>query len=120
MISPRCLEKPPQKTLRLSHSSHSAGAGNKTKTGNQRTKNPDTRFRLIPAKKGEEHLYELGRPKQWAQGGENKPSEASQQRRIAELERQIGRQQMEIRFLDRALRRVEEQRQRKNDGGGEA
>ena len=72
------------------------------------------------AKKGEEHLYEVGRPKQWAQGGENKPSEASQQRRIAELERQIGRQQMEIRFLDRALRRVEEQRQRKNDGGGEA
>jgi hypothetical protein len=54
-----------------------------------------------------------------ARTGENKPSEASQQRRIAELDRQIGWQEMEIRFLDRALRRVEELRQRKNDDGGE-
>lgn len=72
------------------------------------------------AKKGEEHLYELGRPKQWAHSEEKKPTEASQQRRIAELERELGRQQMEIRFLDRALRRVEEQRRRKKVGGGEA
>jgi len=42
MIPPRCLEKPPQKTLRLYHSSHSAGGGHKTKTGNQGTKNTQT------------------------------------------------------------------------------
>jgi hypothetical protein len=36
------------------------------------------------------------------------------------LERLVGRQQMEIRFLDRALRRIEELRQEKNDDGGAA
>jgi hypothetical protein len=39
---------------------------------------------------------------------------------IAELERELGRQQMEIRFLERALRQVEERRQPKNDDGAEA
>jgi hypothetical protein len=36
------------------------------------------------------------------------------------LERLVGQQQLEIRFLDKALRRVEEQRQPRNDGGGAA
>src|SRR5690349_6730618 len=60
--------------------------------------------------KGEEELHEWGRPK--SQGQE--ASEVSPHRRIAELERLAGRQQMEIRFLERALRRVEELRQRQN------
>ena len=69
------------------------------------------------AEKGEDQLHEWGRPKQ--QEG-NEKSETSPQRRIAELERLVGRQQMEIRFLANALRRVEELRQRKKDDGGGA
>ena len=69
------------------------------------------------AEKGEEYLHEVGRPKQWQQAGKAEPSDASQQRRMAELERVVGHQQMEIRFLDKALRRVEELRQGKNDDG---
>src|SRR5437762_3398438 len=60
------------------------------------------------AEKGEEYLYELGRPKQWRPA--EPPEEGSQQRRMAELERVVGRQQMEIRFLAKALRQVEERR----------
>ena len=73
--------------------------------------------------KGEAYLYEYGRPNQWQPRGprpEGKPSEASQQRRMAELERLVGRQQLEIRFLDKALRRLEDRRPKKNDDGGEA
>ena len=70
------------------------------------------------AGQGENQLHEWGRPKQRESPSE--PGQASGQRRIAELERLVGRQQMEIRFLDRALRRVEELRQRKNDDGGGA
>jgi len=36
------------------------------------------------------------------------------------LERLVGRQQLEIRFLDEALRQVEELRQPKNGNGGAA
>ena len=65
---------------------------------------------------GEEALYDVGRRK-----GEPQRSadsiEAAQQRRIAELERLVGRQQLEIDFLGKALRRVEELRQEKNDDG---
>jgi len=72
------------------------------------------RWKTAFLEKGEEYLRGVGRP----EGGEAKPrSESSQARRIAELERLVGRQQMEIRFLDRALRQVEEQRQEKNDDG---
>jgi len=70
--------------------------------------------------KGEEYLHELGRPKQWHGGRKAEPSDESQQRRMAELERLAGRQQMEIRFLAKALRQVEERRQRKNDAGAVA
>jgi transposase-like protein len=63
---------------------------------------------------GEHCLYEVGRRRGAYQ---KQPSSEGQERRIAELERLIGRQQMEIRFLDKALRRVEELRQGKNDDG---
>jgi transposase len=63
---------------------------------------------------GEEHLYGVGRPKG---RGPATPGDEGQKRRIAELERLVGRQQMEIHFLDRALRRVEELRREKNDDG---
>jgi transposase len=72
------------------------------------------------AEKGEEYLHELGRPKQWQQAGKGEPSNTGQQRRIAELERLVGHQQMEIRFLDKALHQVEEQRQQKKDAGAVA
>src|SRR5262245_7840336 len=64
---------------------------------------------------GEDHLYQIG-----AQRGQRRDNGESQARRIAELERLVGRQQAEISFLDKALRRVEELRQEKKDGGGAA
>jgi transposase len=65
---------------------------------------------------GEDQLYTVGRGKR--SGGSRKNQ--SKERSIAELERVIGRQHLEIRFLERALRQVEELRQPKNDGGEEA
>jgi transposase len=75
------------------------------------------RWRKIILEKGEEHLHGVGRPR-----GDRKrrPAGSENQQRIAELERLVGRQQMEIRFLDRALRQIEEQRQEKNGDGGAA
>lgn len=73
------------------------------------------RWRKQVAEKGEGELKEVGRPKGSKDSAE--ATAASYQRRIAELERLVGRQQMEIGFLDRALCRVEEQRQPTNDGG---
>jgi transposase len=66
--------------------------------------------------KGEDYLNTVGRRKQ----SSGPAKKRSKERSIEELERMIGRQQMEIRFLERALRQVEELRQAKNDGGGEA
>lgn len=87
----------------------------------------DIKFRVLWAwkkrvvEKGEEYLHELGRPKQWQQPVEKSDeAEASQQRRMAELERLVGHQQMEIRFLGKALRQVEERRQQKKSAGGVA
>ena len=83
----------------------------------------DIKFRLLwdwkkrVIEKGEEHLHEMGRPV----GPANKEAtDANQQRRIGELERLVGRQQMEIRFLGKALRQVEERRQQKKNAGGVA
>jgi transposase-like protein len=72
--------------------------------------------------KGEEYLHELGRPRQWqgARPGDKLAEDGSQRRRVAELERVVGRQQMEIRFLAKALRQVEERRQQKKNAGGVA
>ena len=66
--------------------------------------------------KGEDYLYTVGR----SGCARRVQKSESKSRSIAELEREIGRQQMEIRFLERALRQVEEVRQPKNDGGGKA
>ena len=76
------------------------------------------KWRRVAEDKGEEHLHEWGRRKT-VRGSASKSSGANsgQGGRIAELEQLVGRQQMEIGFLDRALCRVEEQRQPKNDGG---
>ena len=71
--------------------------------------------------KGEQYLHEIGRPKQGQRPRLAAPPEdRSQQRRLAELERLVGRQQMEIRFLGKALRQVEERRQQKKNAGGVA
>ena len=75
----------------------------------------DWKKRVI--EKGEDHLHELGRPVGRAN---EEATDARQQRRIAELERLVGRQQMEIRFLAKALRQVEERRQQKKNAGGVA
>jgi transposase len=74
------------------------------------------RWKKRVAEKGEEHLYGIGE----RSGQEPISREASHQRRIAELERLVGRQQLEIGFLDKALRRVEELRRHKNDDGAAA
>lgn len=74
------------------------------------------RWKKRVVEKGEQDLKEVGRPR-----GRGQPiSDEGQQRRIEELEQLVGRQQMEIRFLDKALRRVEELRQAKRDDGGVA
>jgi transposase len=79
------------------------------------------RWKKIVLEKGEDHLYEVGRAQQWARPSVKKGGdETAQQGRIAELERLVGRQQMEIRFLGRALRRVEELRRGNKEDGGEA
>jgi transposase-like protein len=66
--------------------------------------------------RGEEHLHGIGRPS----GSPTTTHRDKQAQRMAELERLVGRQQLEIRFLDKALRRVGELRQQKNDDGGAA
>jgi transposase len=70
-------------------------------------------------KKGEEHLYGIG--ERASEGRTSAESESeSQRQRIADLERLVGQQQLEIRFLGKALHRVEELRQQKNDDGAAA
>ena len=66
---------------------------------------------------GEDQLYDVG-----ARRGQRRVNDSSksQERRIAELERLVGRQQAEISFLDKALRRVEELRHEKKGDGGAA
>jgi|SRR5689334_18378989 transposase-like protein len=74
------------------------------------------RWKKRVVEKGEDHLHSVGRRR-----GQPPPTgNESKERRIAELEKLVGRQQMEIRFLGRALRQVEEQHQKKNDDGGAA
>ena len=67
--------------------------------------------------KGEDHLNDVGRPAGPSLMRGQPQSDEGQRRRIEELERLVGRQQMEIRFLDKALRRVEELRREKKDDG---
>jgi transposase len=76
------------------------------------------RWQKRVAEKGEEHLRGIG---ERASGERSAETEAAaQQKRIADLERLVGQQQLEIRFLGKALRRVEELRQEKNDDGAAA
>jgi len=83
----------------------------------------DIAFRLLwdwkkrVVERGEEHLHGMGRP---SGSPSTTTGQDKQARRIAELERLVGRQQLEIRFLDKALRQVEELRQQKNGDGGAA
>ena len=74
------------------------------------------KWRKRVVEKGEDYLSTVGRGKRRV-GGQKKESKG---RSIAELEQVIGRQQMEIRFLERALHQVEEQRQKKSSNGGGA
>jgi transposase-like protein len=80
------------------------------------------RWKKRVIEKGEEQLHELGRPRQWLRPktASDERAEAASQRRMAELERLVGRQQMEIRFLAKALRQVEGRRQQKKNAGGVA
>jgi len=79
------------------------------------------KWRKRVVEKGEGYLHEAGRPKQSQRPTPvDPPDEGGQQRRMAELERVVGRQQMEIRFLGKALRQVEERRQQKKNAGGVA
>jgi transposase-like protein len=69
------------------------------------------------AEKGEKHLLGIGERKS---DGLGRRSETEARQRIADLERLVGQQQLEIRFLGKALRRVEELRQERNDDGAAA
>ena len=77
------------------------------------------RWKKRVVEEGEEHLYEIGKRGR-SQPKKPKKPRTSEQQRIAELEQLVGRQQMEIRFLDKALRQVEQVRQGKNDDGEKA
>jgi len=64
---------------------------------------------------GAEALHETGgRPREWKRPGS---PPASRDQRIAELERQLGRQAVELDFLEGALQRIEASR-RPSDGPG--
>jgi hypothetical protein len=76
------------------------------------------KWRKQVTQEGESALKGIGRPK--GSKVSREATEGSYQRRIAELERLVGRQQMEMRFLDSALRQVEELRREKNDDGAAA
>jgi len=74
------------------------------------------KWRKRVVEKGEDYLSTVGRGKRPVGGQKNE----SKGRSIGELEQVIGRQEMEIRFLERALHQVEEQRQKKSSNGGGA
>ena len=64
---------------------------------------------------GEDQLRGIGQRVSAVRSAESQAE--SQRQRIADLERLVGQQQLEIRFLGKALRRVEELRQEKNENG---
>lgn len=66
---------------------------------------------------GESNLRERGRPRKVDAAG-GLPSSAP--RRIAELERLVGRQQLVIEFFKQALQRIEELRHKKSGPGATA
>mgnify|MGYP001287848714 FL=1 len=66
------------------------------------------RWRKRVVEKGEEHLHGIGERES---DGTAARTETESQQRIADLERLVGQQQLVIRFLGKALRRVEQLRQ---------
>jgi len=62
---------------------------------------------------------QAGRPRQ-TPAQRQAEIEASKDRKIGELERTVGQQTLEIRFLRRAFKRLEESRPRSTSGGGTA
>lgn len=73
------------------------------------------RWRKRVVEKGEDQLNGIGQRSSTETSAQTEA--AAQQKRIADLEQLVGQQQLEIRFLGKALRRVEELRQEKNDDG---
>jgi transposase len=74
---------------------------------------------------GAEALRAMGRPSAYATAVEasspaSSASPGSEQRRVEELERKIGRQQLELDFFRAALRHVGEQRLKQGGSGGTA
>jgi transposase-like protein len=79
------------------------------------------RWRDAYRKEGETGLRSVGRPA--GVPGSSRPvgkPEEIAAKRIAELERKIGQQALEIDFLARAFKRVKEDRQRNTGAGGPA
>jgi transposase len=76
------------------------------------------RWQKRVAQRGEDHLYGIGQ--RVARETSPQTEAQAQLKRIADLERMVGQQQLEIRFLGKALRRVKELRQEKNDDGAAA
>jgi transposase-like protein len=74
-----------------------------------------SRWRRRFRKSGPAGLSEIGRPRRGRPAGRRDP-----EKRVAELERLVGRQQLAIDFLEQALRRVEASSRKKNGNGGTA
>ncbi len=83
---------------------------------------PCVRWRDAYRKDGETGLRLVGRPAaapESTRSASSTPEEIAA-KRIAELERKIGQQALEIDFLARAFKRVKEDRQRNTGAGGPA
>ena len=73
------------------------------------------RWKKRVIEEGEDRLRGIGQRISTVRSAQSEAE--SQRQRIADLERLVGQQQLEIRFLGKALRRVEELRQEKNENG---
>jgi len=73
-----------------------------------------SRWRRRFRKRGAAGLSQIGRPRT-----QPKPSR-DPEKRVAELERLVGRQRLAIDFLEEALRRVEASNRKKSGNGGTA
>ena len=76
------------------------------------------RWKKRVLEEGEDQLRGIGQRASTVRSVESEAE--SQRQRVADLERLVGQQQLEIRFLGKALRRVEELRQEKNENGAAA
>jgi transposase len=77
------------------------------------------KWRSQYASGGAEALRTTGRPRPSAEGAET-PEGLAAQKRIAELERQLGQQAFDLAFFKGALRRIEASRQPKDGPGATA